>query len=341
MLSFLTLPTRGSTAQAAAVIDYFKRFESGSGSVPRLNVTLRPGLRLVLPGFSFSSSPAPSSFDAWVQSGRLCHRYDPDQTFGRIIVQLRRPLPNAIDRLLAKIDLSSDRETRAVRYAYLPALTGDGERVPRWRPKYFLETWLGHWTSEKCYRERKDEFRLSHPAERERKLALVDAASEKQRETWLNALTSRIQSLAQALKGLRPRVDSGDYLLFSGGRLQIDHYRERAVEQLKRDQRRAARPAFRDRFLTGYVFPPVPSFRGAEALEGWSFDEFLDSLCDTISGAIVRGRVQNKLVLVLRDKAEVARVLRHDPRAMTGPELRQQLQDNWPDLESLLLRFHE
>lgn len=82
-----------SVALPAGLADYFEVFERPAGVAMGRVVELQNGGQLVLPSISFKSTPEPDTFDGWLQRGVLCHKYDPDQTFGRFAVKLLNPLP--------------------------------------------------------------------------------------------------------------------------------------------------------------------------------------------------------------------------------------------------------
>src|SRR5262249_37088375 len=73
---------------------YFAPLTDGyaRGKVSAVDYALPGGVRILLPGFGFTSTPEPETFEGWIQSGRLCHKYEPDQTFARLALNLKKPL---------------------------------------------------------------------------------------------------------------------------------------------------------------------------------------------------------------------------------------------------------
>ena len=155
-LSHVTLPSQ------KAVTNYFQAFQQDSGSVSQLAINIANSVMLVLPGFSFTNdrvAPQEASFESWVQSGVLCHRYERDSSFLRFTVRLKKALPaDFIGRVIGIVGIAREREgSDTFRYKYIPERGVSG--TARWRGKLFLPTCLGFWTSSECYRLQGCDFR--------------------------------------------------------------------------------------------------------------------------------------------------------------------------------------
>ena len=51
------------------------------------------------------------TLDSWIRSGRLCHRYEPDTSFGKLTVKLPKPLEKTNDEPICE-DHDFARKTR-------------------------------------------------------------------------------------------------------------------------------------------------------------------------------------------------------------------------------------
>ena len=101
----------------------------------------------------------------------------------------------------------------------------------------------------------------------------------------------------------------------------IDHvrYSNEAKKKLKADRSLAKDKTFEDRFVSGYVFPPVPQF-------GEEFEAFALSFCDSVLVKMSRGRVPNLFCKAVR------KVLKDlDKKPNNAKELLFILRENWHD----------
>jgi hypothetical protein len=333
-VSFATID---SAPKAALLLYFHKLWQKQSGRVDAVDSLIPGGVRLLLPGFRFTSSPGQESFESWIQSGRLCHKYEPDQTFARLSVTLRKPLPrDEIQSLFADADLRIDTDSRVFRFAYLDDVRGDGKKAPLWRARYFVETWYGFWTSDACYHAYRDYFTIQNEEQRKEILTRIKVSSAKEQEDWGDEFISRLRLVLDGLKkqGLRP----GDYFYVKNRDVDVNHYSDSAVQQLRAHQKRAENGVFAERFTRGFVFPPLPRFRGAEAVEGGSFRDFVDSWCGNVLNGMAKRRHTSLVVQVLRK--QLAR-LDVDDSVGSGEELRTLIEGHWRQIGTVLKAFHE
>jgi hypothetical protein len=246
-----------------AIVPYFRHlWESPSGSVASLDLTLLGRVRLLLPAFRFfPPSPEPETFDAWVQAGHLCYKFQRDQTFAKLSVKLLKPLPkNMIERLFEKEGLRADTETDTVRFPYVQDVVKDeGPVGPRWRAKYFLETWLGFWTSDSCYRARRNEFTAHNEQQRKEVLTIIKQSDQQDRREWCDEFIERLRRVLAGIKEAGHKPQS--YFWTRQNDIDLQHYRRNALEELRSHRKRAHNSIFEKRFTTGYEFPPLPRFR--------------------------------------------------------------------------------
>lgn len=286
------------TGEGQALSSYFEQMLEKQGECAPTDLVLSSGLRILLPGFVFQSDAIPLSFEAWVQSGVLCHQYLRDQTFGKIAVRLKKPLPpGELERFFGRLDFLRETEATSVRRSYLPqARTLQRGGSPRWRSSYFVETWLGHWTSFECYDASKHLFKAPNAARRREILNRISDSDLQQQEEWISGHLDALQKVADRLdqNDHRP-ADYLDCVKRPRRRINREHYTTLARKQIEKDLSKAKLPAFRERFETGYEFPPLPSFRGADSFDKGSFKSFTISLCESILAERSKGKTSNRL----------------------------------------------
>jgi len=124
---------------------------------------------LSMPALRVVHTPWPNGFDAWIRRGRLCHSYQPDPTFGRLVLRLREPMPQGLlGTNLGNSGFSVAGETQAFTRPYVSYASDVGEEEnerQNWRQRYFTETVYGYWTSAECFRRFEDEFVAPHADE--------------------------------------------------------------------------------------------------------------------------------------------------------------------------------
>src|SRR5207248_68591 len=139
-----------------------------------------------------------------------------------------------------------------------------------------------------------------------------------------DCLPERLRLVLNGLKqkGLNPQ----DYLYLWNHDIQEDHYRDEAMYRLESHQARARNRVFQERFTKGYVFPPLPPFRGAEAVDGGSFEDFVNSFCESILNGLAKQSCKSRIVLAIRDQFDLLSI-RAD--RMTPEKLKERIQSKW------------
>src|SRR5262249_47020720 len=148
----------------------------------------------------------PETFEGWIQSGRLCHKYEPDQTFARLALNLKKPLPrDSVRDVFARAGLGEETKSQTFRYSYVGDQLGDDKtdnaQAPPWRSQYFLESWLGFWTSCECYRKCGNLFVAQNVDQRDAILETIRGAEKKQHKKWIDEFIGRLRQVLDGLKG--------------------------------------------------------------------------------------------------------------------------------------------
>jgi hypothetical protein len=338
VLSFAPLPTAGDGKEATAdILAWFGGFKRPWGTAPARSLQLRGGVRMELPRITFKSDPRPDSFAAWLQAGRLCHKYDPDQTFGKVSLQLKKAFPSDLESLLTKSGMRDPRQTQQVRYGYLQGdleLVTDAEDAPAWRRAYFVETWYGHWTSAECYSRLNSQFVARNEAQRRAAVEVLRESSEGKVEEWVEEFLAKLRELYSGL------VDLGHdpALYFEVRRTKLDDaaYAKSARDQIRLHRQRSRNKGFEDRFVAGYVFPPVPTTRGIAEATGFTFDDFMNDLCQSIVTSLSKKKVHGRLAQTIRGE-----MIRPGQALPSAESMRRRLTDEWAVLGPKVRAFFE
>lgn len=340
----------GANAEAVSIIDLAKLGKSSDaidainrwvehlyrpkGKAQALDCMLEH-VRLIVPGFNFKTEPAASTFFGWLQAGRLCHKYDPDQYFGRFVLPLKKPIGSVLGPIFERTHFGEESKSKQVRYTYA-AIQGEGgkqERQPQWKGKYFTETWFGHWASARAYRDLAATFVAKNASGREALVNQISGATPKRRMGWLDQLNTDLQALKKGMK--KSGIDPSEYFhLDSKGGFSLKKYREVAERQLKQQIKRAKRQTFRDRYIGGYEFPPLPTLREA-GLDGYDFGDFAEAFCETLLEAMMKPKPRNHLAIILLNKFGREQVAENG-----AAWLCRELSKNWSSYAALLDGYH-
>lgn len=260
-----------------------------------------------------------SSFDAWLQRGYLCHKFDPTPNFGKFVVKLTNSIPPS-DGLSAftQANLQSQTASTQITESYIPQLTGrPGKGSRKWKSKFFVETIYGHWASEDCYKELHETFSAEGAKDRKRDIDFILKMQNcnSQITTFLN----KLQTAANFLEKSASR-----YLKTNGRTIDTQYYRNIANAKFKKDMKIAADDTFATRYIQGYAFPSFPS------VDEKSFEEFALSFCDEILLEINKGNTQNKLAKAFRAK---------NFGAYYAEDLLFELRNNWPAHSEIIRNY--
>lgn len=273
-------------------------------------------------------SECSASFDSWLRRGLLCHKYERDQSFGKLILSLKQPLPvNVTVKAFLDADFGRESISKRLLWPYMSASSSneDTEERPKWRGRYFIETQYGHWVSEDCYRDNHKDFIGKGHEERQR--LIVSIADKYAPHTkWVNNFIKKIQEASDRL--FDEDIDPKKYIYDHGTGIDHARYSKEAIKKLKADRSLAKDRTFEDRFVSGYDFPPVPQF-------GEEFEAFALSFCDSVLVKISRASVKNLFCQAVRDVLED---LGKNP--ISAKELLFILRDNWHDHRDSIVKYY-
>ena len=80
---------------------YFDALAGGNRFTSGITLTPSGGVRLWLRWIELVPESTPT-LDSWIRSGRLCHRYEPDTSLGKLTVKLPKPLEKTNDEQICK-----------------------------------------------------------------------------------------------------------------------------------------------------------------------------------------------------------------------------------------------
>ena len=323
-LADLDSPTR------KRVLYYIRALQAGEPTEVT-HIKLGRASWVTLPAVVRANSRLKSGFDAWLRQGRLCHKYEPDPSFGRLPLSLLHALPpRSLEGpfISSGFKQSSDPKQFARDYIALDAVAKGGAKTT-WRDKFFIETYYGFWTSQNCYATCKSEFVASRQAAREEAIDTIDKADNAEHKQWLCAHLGALEEIVHGLREADPKVDIGIYFKTHGVAPNLAYYKERAAHKLRSDQTRARDTGFSARYINGYAFERVPQM-------GDEFENFALDWCQSVLSKSRRLKGKNKLVSVLTD---ATKDFLSDSET-TPEEYLACLRENWLGVREALLSFY-
>jgi len=308
----------------SGVLRYFDDLHSKGGASAEC-FDLKDSGALWLPAVKVVPKLTVDSFDAWLRRGILCHKYEADQSFGKLSVNLKKPLPLGVEaEAFIKSEFSRESESTKLVRPYVQLETDISDSTPPWRAQYFVETYFGFWASDDCYESLVRDNALGGKGSKKRALVLneISQASLEVHEGWVDEMLERVCRAATMLGD-----SANQYLDMRNGRLNENYYREVARKKLMRDLGYSNNKIFRERYLSGYDFQRVPALN--EHFEG-----FVDSFCNSLLAGLRKERPKSKLVKALRcidesidfDNSEV---------------LREWLRDSWSDVREVIFPYYK
>lgn len=282
---------------------------------------------LSLPPLRIVRTPWPNGFDAWIRRGRLCHSYQPDPTFGRLVLRLKEPMPQGLlGANLGNAGFNLSGEMQAFTRPYVRYSNGESDGVTdrqNWRQRYFTETVYGYWTSAECFATFEDMFVAPQADGRKRALHAIRELCAENRSRWIDDFVESVRNVSGPLA----REQRETHFHVQGrGDLDEDRYRQQADAKLARDRTKSMDSYFCSRFTSGFAFPPVPAL-------GDDFEEFVLELCANLLAKLQSRQVRNRLAAALRHHGIA-------DRGTTPEELLDRLRDRWDQLKPELTRFH-
>ncbi|MCA0851577.1 hypothetical protein, partial [Salipiger thiooxidans] len=289
---------------------------------------ISPGIQLRLPTFTLGRKREHlSSFDLWIQRGRLLAKFRPEPTFLKISVPLKEGLGSSpLSNIAAEVGFASP-ETKTLNFRYIGASDdeehdedGSGSSGP-WRSQYFTWTNLGEWCSEDCFKAKKKEFgsrgqdlRNQHLDELQR---LKTGSPERRRAC--EEFVTRLEQLWD-----RFGEDASSYLQ---GAVQLDQtrYAELFDERVDRDLAMLREEGFRDRYVRGYEINELPRFQND--VRGWK--KFVESFAEEVCYQNLKKQPRSKMLKAIQ-KAVGGR---DDSHLEDSSKLLRLLRDNWGGMD--------
>ena len=320
------------------VLKYFEKLENSKGKTNSLDIAVGQRLRVQLPAFSFYSDNKRSagSFDAWIQAGILCYRFTPDSRFGHLCFKLKKELPRTrTEDTFVHDGFRRDTSTDSIRWAYCDVEAPDAGSASdsMWRAKYFVETWLGYWTSRECFsaNENGEEgipvFRAKGEERRQNTLNSIRNANKKENTKWMNKFCKSLSEVAKHLE--KPE----NYLHIINEEIDSNKYKKLVHKQLENHKRQAKDPVFTERYVSGHAFHSVPPLRESAG----DFDDLVKDVCSGIIASIGRQRTNNALALTIRDSCFPDK----DLSDWDAAELRKLLNETWSKHKDTILQYHK
>lgn len=288
-----------------------------------------------------------STFDNWLRRGRLCHKYQVDQSFGRLALHLMMPLPKSLleSSINRYFGVAQDSQGFSRNYVEMEDDEADFEfeqnRSP-WRKKYFVETYYGYWTSGECFDAMMSEFVSSRAPERKQVLATIANADDQCQAKWMNEYTNALENVASTIieQGKADKnISLEKFLRVDKGEVDLQYYRLAAKKKLQYDQRRARDSGFAERFISGYTFPTVPQV-------GDCFEAFALDFCQTLIAKLQARKRSNLLAMAVCEAigdSEIYSLLSvaDESEEDTAPiRLLEYLRDNWSEIGSTISIFY-
>jgi len=321
------------------VLRYFEELENSDGEVNSLDIAVRRRLRVQLPGFSFYSDNKRSagSFDAWIQAGILCYHFTPDSRFGHLSFKLKKELPRTkTEDTFVHHGFRRDTSTDSIRWAYCDVEApdaGNASDSKKWRAKYFVETWLGYWTSRECFSDNENEedgitmFRAKGEERRKNTLNSIRNANKKENKKWINDFSKNLSELAEHLD------KSENHLHMMNEKIDSTKYKKHVRKQIENQKRQAKDPVFTARYVSGHAFHSVPPLRESAG----DFDDLVKDVCSGIIASIGRQRTDNALALTIRDSCFPEKDLSY----LGAEELRKLLNETWSKHKDTIVQYHK
>ena len=131
--------------ERTAIGQYIKSLKAKESIAEPCKFSLGRNTWVQLPAVNFVEDQE-SGFDAWLRRGRLCHKYQSDQNFGKIKLHLKKPLPTSIfEQVLKSSRFGQEQNSSVLSRSYINEIVDDdNDSDPLWRSKFFVDTYYGH-----------------------------------------------------------------------------------------------------------------------------------------------------------------------------------------------------
>ena len=264
---------------------------------PVRDAWLADGIHIRLPGLVIKDANSKASnFDLWLQRGRLLSKFQPDTSFLRVHVDLRRTLPAG--ELVDRIN-NIGFETPALKRLRIPYVEtaddeeGVGSFDGNWLSHFFIWTQLGYWCSETCFQAENSRFKRKGHGKRRENLKHLSALRDGNRQQEAKSqFLAHIHHLWETLGD-----EARDYLETCNGTLNESTYGALFEQQLQRDLDLADDAEFRTRYINGYELVELPRFR----VDATGWRKFVESFARQLHVKSLKARSQSYIYASIGD----------------------------------------
>ena len=132
------------------MLRYFRQIGNGIETVDEIQINLNNGVFIRLPNIR-KYAPDNSSFNFWIQKGRLCHPFPNDPSFRHLKLTLKNKMmpQNEFSDILSENNIDISQQA-TISYDYLRHNISDIENfevndgfISIWKSRYFIDTVYG------------------------------------------------------------------------------------------------------------------------------------------------------------------------------------------------------
>jgi len=319
--------------QRSHIISYFSDLRNNDDGAEGIEIRLN-ALTVKLPDIQFFKSES-TTFDLWIQKGRLCHPFPNDPSFRHLRVVLKTKIApdDSLSTELRKNNIGINQQT-TIAYDYLRRTfdeiedeeeneESDDNFTATWKSRYFVDTVFGFWTSEDCFKENGESFHKRDTTHREKEINKISEANSQQRDKWNEKFLSILKSISDAIP------NHSEYFHYEDGVLDIERYRKLFENQLNRDLIRSKDLWFRHGYISGYDFPEIPPMR--EFSSNWN--EFITSFSNSLFFEVNKSGTRSWLTQTIRDWTDIG-------AAVNSDEFLEMLRNKWKLNQEVIKCFY-
>ncbi len=321
--------------QRSHIVSYFFDLRNNDDDAEGIEIKLN-ALTVKLPDIQFFKSES-TTFDLWIQKGRLCHPFPNDPSFRHLRVVLKTKIApdDSLSTELRKNNIGINQQT-TIAYDYLRQAIDEIEEeeegeyeesddnfTTTWKSRYFVDTVFGFWTSEDCFKENGESFHKRDTTHRENEINQISEANSQQRVKWNEEFLSIIKSISDAIP------NPSEYFHYEDGVLDIERYRKLFENQLNRDLIRSKDLWFRHGYISGYDFLEIPPMR--EFSTNWN--EFITSFSNSLFFEVNKSGTRSWLAQTIRDSTDIG-------TAVNSDDFLEKLREKWKEYQEVIEYFY-
>jgi hypothetical protein len=297
------------------IISYFSDLRKNDDRIKGIKIQI-DALTIKLPDIEFFK-PESTTFDLWIQKGRLCHPFPNDPSFRHLRVVLKTKIApdDMLSTELRNNNIGINQQT-TIAYDYLRQnfdvieggleeendLQSDDNYTTTWKSRYFVDTVFGYWTSEDCFNDNGDSFHKRDTEQRENEIDQISGANSKQRDKWNENFLSILKAISDAIP------NASEYFHYKDGELDTERYKKQFENQLNRDLIRSKDSWFRHGYISGYDFPEIPPMR--EFRSNWN--ELINSFSSSLFFEVNKSGTRSWLAQTVRDYTDLGTAVNSD-----------------------------